>query len=67
VAKKKSRGTLIQQSRRVSSAQKAQYHEIDGAGRSHVKRPFFALNDADDAAIYKRLSDGVDELMRRSR
>jgi len=47
-AAKKSRrlfsgGTFIQRSRRESSEQKAIFHQVTGAGRSHVFRQFFGL------------------------
>jgi hypothetical protein len=66
----KSRGsaqTLIQQSRRIGSAQKAQYHEIEGAGRSHIRRPFFELNDDDISQVLFRLEIGVERLLKESR
>lgn len=67
IANVKRSGTFIQQSRRISSAEKARYHEIDGAGRSHVRRPFFDLNEADEAAIFARAQQGVDRLLKESR
>ena len=66
----KSRGgaqTLIQRSRRVGSAQKASYHELEGAGRSHVRRPFFDLSDEDISAVLRRMEEGVERLLKESR
>jgi hypothetical protein len=59
-----SRRTLIQQSRSVSSAQKAQWHELDGAGKRGVKREFFGLNASDEEALAKRISDGLDQQLK---
>lgn len=39
--------TLIRNSRALSPMEKAVFHQIDGAGRSKVKRQFFELNQAD--------------------
>jgi hypothetical protein len=39
--------TFIQRSRTTSSEQKALYHNVLGAGRRGVLRPFFDLNAAD--------------------
>jgi hypothetical protein len=64
---KRRRQTLIQQSRGISSQQKAQWHEIDGAGRSHVKRPFFGLNAKDEDAVVDRISQGLDEALKETR
>jgi hypothetical protein len=56
--------TLIQQSRAISSKQKAEWHELEGAGKSHVKREFFGLNRDDETAIEQRLSDGLDRQLK---
>jgi hypothetical protein len=56
--------TLIQQSRAISSKQKAEWHELDGAGKSHVKREFFGLNRDDEDALEQRLSDGLDRQLK---
>ena len=42
---------MIQASRRVSPSEKAAYHQIAGAGKSHVKRQFFGLSASDETAI----------------
>lgn len=51
MARRRRGPTLIQQSRRVSPAQKAVYHQVQGAGKSRVKREFFDLGAADMDAI----------------
>jgi len=51
--------TLIQQSRRIPDEQKALYHQVLGAGRSRVKRPFLGLTQNDIDTIRQRVSDGV--------
>ncbi len=56
---KTSGGTFIQRSRAVSPKQKAEWQQEDGAGRSHVKRPFFDLNADDEAQIQQAIDDGV--------
>jgi hypothetical protein len=40
-----SSATFIQRSRHESSEQKAIWHQVTGAGRGHVMRPFFGLTD----------------------
>lgn len=53
-------GTFIQRSRSLGAAEKATFHQIDGAGRSHVIRRFFDLSEADVTAITDRLSLSID-------
>jgi hypothetical protein len=57
--------TMIQQSRRKSSADKARWHELEGAGTRGVTREFFGLNASDEAAIAKRISDGLDQQLKK--
>jgi len=50
---KKPRGphqTLIQRSRSVDPTDKAEFHQVLGAGRSRVKREFLGLTQADEDA-----------------
>jgi len=47
--------TLIQRSRGVRPSEKAAFHQITGAGKSHVKREFFGLSTADEDAIEREL------------
>lgn len=51
MARRRRGPTLIQQSRRVSPAEKAIYHNVAGAGKSRVKREFFDLNASDVDAL----------------
>ena len=53
--------TLIQQSRRVPPSDKAEFHNELGAGKRHVIRHFFGLNEQDVHAIEARLAKGLDE------
>ncbi len=58
--------TLIQRSRSVGAAQKAQWHQVDGAGKSRVRRPFFGLTSADVAAIEQRVGLHLDIVVRKA-
>lgn len=60
----KSRRTFIQRSRSKTPAEKARFHQIDGAGKSKVKRLFFELNANDEAAIVNRIQDGLDAALK---
>ncbi len=51
--------TLVQRSRRLSPMEKATYHQVSGAGRSQVRRPFLGLTDAEIATITTRLDTGI--------
>ncbi len=57
--------TLIQSSRRIAPEQKALYHQVLGAGKSHVKREFLGLSETDEqkiaAVIDKALSRRMQE------
>lgn len=53
-----SKRTPIQRSRSVPPAEKALFHNVTGAGKSHVKREFFDLDASDREAL-------TDELKRR--
>lgn len=48
--------TLAQRSRKVDPAVKAVAHNLTGAGRSKVNRPFFELNEQDVTMIVKELN-----------
>lgn len=63
----RSSGTFIQRSRSVGAGQKAAWHQVEGAGKSHVLRPFLGLSDADADAIAKRLDQGLDEQLAKVR
>jgi len=47
--------TLAQRSRKVDPAIKAVAHNLSGAGRARVKRPFFQLNEQDVTTIVAEL------------
>jgi hypothetical protein len=51
--------TFIQRSRAVGAADKAAYHNLTGAGRSRVKREFFALSEDDEEFILDRVEDFI--------
>lgn len=57
----KSRGgpTLVQQSRRVSPQAKARIHQVEGAGKSRVRRPFLGLTNDEIRGISARLDTGI--------
>lgn len=58
-AKRAKGPTLIQQSRRVPDEQKALYHQVLGAGRSRVKRPFLGLTQSDIDSIRQKVTEGI--------
>ena len=49
------RSTFIRRSRKADAAEKAVIHNLKGAGRSRVKRPFFQLNEQDVTTIVAEL------------
>lgn len=51
MAKRPASQTVYQRSRNVRPVDKAIFHQITGAGKSHIKRQFFGLSDADVKAI----------------
>jgi hypothetical protein len=53
------RVTFIQRSRGVSSEEKAMYHNVTGAGTSHVRRVFFDLSPEDAALCQTTLHDAL--------
>lgn len=52
--------TLIQRSRTLGGEQKAIFHNLTGAGRAHVLRPFMGLTDDDEDYLVDRISEGID-------
>lgn len=62
-AVKKAAKTFIQRSRGGPTAdQKATFHQVDGAGPRHIRRPFLGLTEAEEAEILvqvERFIDGV--------
>lgn len=55
--------TLIQASRSVGAEEKAIFHNLTGAGRSHILRPFMDLNDDDQDVLTSLVEDGIDRLL----
>lgn len=51
--------SILRSSRAASPAEKAAYHTITGAGRSHVRRDFFGLSASDEVAIVERLDQQI--------
>jgi hypothetical protein len=64
-ARRSGSGTFIQQSRAVSSEQKAIFHNIMGAGRRGVKRAFFDLNASDKQRAGEMLDRLVSEKLKQ--
>lgn len=58
--------TLIQQSRRVPDEQKALYHQVLGAGRGRVKRPFLGLTESEVQQIRQNVADGIQKSIKDS-
>ena len=57
--------TLIQRSRSKRPSEKAEFAQL-GAGKSHVKREFFGLTDADESAIEQEVGIAIDANLRQS-
>lgn len=55
--------TLIQRSRALGAEEKAIFHNITGAGKSHVLREFMELNADDEDALTQIVEDGIDRLL----
>jgi phage gpG-like protein len=64
---KRLRGTRIQQSRAISPAEKASYHQVTGAGRSRVLRQFFGLSASDETAIVDRIDKALEQSLKETR
>lgn len=54
-----STGTFIQRSRAESSEQKAIWHNVTGAGRSHVRREFFGLTEQEQESAKATLERAI--------
>lgn len=66
MAKRRQGPTMVQRSRRVSPQSKAFFHQVTGAGRSHVRRPFLGLTDTEMQTLAARLDAGLRRIVRRS-
>jgi hypothetical protein len=58
-------GTFIQRSRAVPGGTKALYHNVTGAGRSHVMRKFFGLNAREGDTIRARVQAYIARIRER--
>lgn len=67
MAKRRGPGlTLIQRSRQKGDEEKALYHQVVGAGRRRTLRKFLGLTEADQAAIEKRLRQGIQQNLKKA-
>lgn len=66
MAKRARKATVIQRSRRVSPQSKAFFHQVTGAGRSKVRRPFLGLTDDELRTLGTRLEAGIRRVVRRT-
>ena len=57
--------TLIQRSRRVSPAEKATFHVLNGAGKAGTIRDFFGLTSQDEQTIEDEIGAQLDVNLRR--
>jgi len=64
--RKPAAGTFIQRSRSIGAAQKADWHENTGAGKSHVRRPFFDLMDSELDEIEAKIEAHVNLAIQRA-
>lgn len=62
---KKPRGTRSQVSRSARPSEKAYWHQVSGAGKSHVRRQFFGISPTDAATIERELSMTLDRNLLR--
>jgi phage gpG-like protein len=58
--------TFSQRSRARSSAEKAAFHHLTGAGKSRITREFFALTDRDETAIVATVGRHLDLIIKQS-
>jgi hypothetical protein len=66
MAKRAARQTFVQRSRGGRTAeQKALYHQVQGAGRSQVKRPFLGLTPDEDRQVGTRIEALIDRAIDR--
>lgn len=64
VAKRGPHQTLIQRSRSIGAQQKAEYQQVQGAGKSHVKRKFMGLTSEDKDAIRAQIGAHIISVVR---
>jgi hypothetical protein len=58
--------TIVRDSRAKSPMEKASYHNVLGAGRSKIKREFFALNAKDFDEIGKLLDSRLSKRLKQT-
>jgi hypothetical protein len=63
--RKKDPRTFRQKSLAVPPEEKAIFHEVTGAGKSHVLRRFFELSEADCTAITEQVDRGLADALSR--
>ena len=51
----------------MSSSEKATYHHVTGAGRRHVRRPFFDLTESDMRTLTELYERGLNLLLDQNR
>lgn len=56
--------TFIQRSRNESSEQKAIWHQVTGAGKSHVLREFLGVTEAEQDSTRQKLEQVLDARLR---
>jgi len=57
---------MVQRSRRVSPQTKAFIHQVVGAGRAQVVRPFLGLTEPEMRTLGARLDEGIRRMVRTS-
>lgn len=63
--RKRTGPTFVQRSRGVSAEQKALYHQVLGAGRAGVLRPFLGLTAEEERLIDQRIERLIDGALQR--
>jgi hypothetical protein len=59
------RGTRSQVSRDVRPSEKAEFHQIKGAGKKKVKRRFFGISPTDEVVITREVGTMLDKNLQR--
>jgi phage gpG-like protein len=56
--------TFLQRSRQVTAGEKARFHQIAGAGRARVRRPFLGLTPDEIETVRRRIEELLAERLR---
>jgi hypothetical protein len=64
--RKRPKQTFIQRSRALGAEEKALYHQVAGAGKSHVRRRFFEMSESDMDLICQRVEQGIEQGLKQS-